>query len=315
VWSQPELVLYSRDQSAADPNLYLSAAYPDIIQQDGEVYIAETDKEVMRTHRLDRGLIEMLLRQGSIADIVRDASLLVEHNTSAAAAPGFGVPKELWGRPIAGSDGNASFTIEISGLLLPAATAVPPNATDASFRLVRRGATPVDLVDAATTAPNPTPWLVLIQDDGTAATGCKGPQPGKPSANTCVGAETGTGLPLTLRQCASRCQASKLCNYFWFYDEGRCCPKQSFDLKQGWANLTAGGWYEMVERESSHRDLPLLDCRDTAGAGVAVFAPQAGPGSLRAQPLLSLTSRTGRGLRHSSPGRHCRPTLSLTDIP
>ena len=329
-WSQPEIVLYARDQTPADPNLFVSAACkelstfsicrgafrlsnlgsvtfadPDIIQQAGDIFIAETDKQVMRTHHVERTLVEGLLRQNTISEVVRDSSLVLERNASGS----FAVPPALWADPIAGS--NASFTIELTGVMRPSPVAVPKsNVTNTSFRLVRKNASPVDFVAAATSAPNLTPWIVPIPDDGTAATGCKGPPPpgaGAPKGNTCV-------EPQSLMQCAARCAASLTCNYFWYYHEGRCCPKQSYDLKQGWVNFTEpGGWYEMVEDDDGQEPetfatvvLPsaaMLDCRDAdRGDGVALFAPQAGPGSGRAQPLLSLASGAGASRKHQVAG-------------
>ena len=311
VWSQPEVVLYNRDSTATDPNLYVSTSYPDIIQQGGKIWIAETDKEVARTHLVDRSLVDMLLQQSTVNGPVTDA-LLLDWNVSSAASRELTVPAGLWSDPIAGPHGDASFSIELTlaPTLKPSGLpATPPG--NASFRLVRNNSAPVDFVVAALGEVDQSPWIVKIPDDGTAATGCRSPakpaQPGHPTGNTCV-------VHLSLTECANRCGANPRCRYFWYYyptppEDGRCCPKQSYDLAKGWVNFTSqmglGGWYAMGETEEENvgadatekneapvwpaaRDA-LLDCRDNSGKGVAIFAPQAGPSSGgRAQPMLLL---------------------------
>jgi len=52
-WSQPEIVLYSRD-----PNERIS--YPDFIEDHGEFYITETQKTAARVHHVDKTLLETM---------------------------------------------------------------------------------------------------------------------------------------------------------------------------------------------------------------------------------------------------------------
>jgi hypothetical protein len=55
-WSQPEIVLYDDD-----PRVRMS--YPDLIEDDGEFYLTETQKTIARVHPLDRTLLEGLWNQ------------------------------------------------------------------------------------------------------------------------------------------------------------------------------------------------------------------------------------------------------------
>ena len=160
-----------------------------------------------------------------------------------------------WGKPIAGEckilwkpcpSGNASFTIELSGKLRPA-----HSASNVSWLKVTRNKAPKDTV-------------------GT----IEGTKPG-----LCYKGN------LTLEQCRANCTANPSCTAFWHYDYGRCCPKQSFDLQNGWQSFkTAGGWYASTAREL---EAPLLDCRDASGSGVAIFAAAAGS---KARPVVALSS-------------------------
>lgn len=215
VWSQPEVVLYNRDSTTADPNLYVSTSYPDFIQQGGEVWIAETDKEVARTHLVDPSLIDMLLQQSTISDAVTDA-LLSEWNVSSATSRELTVPAGLWSDPIAGPRGNASFSIELTLAPTLKPSGLPPSRGNASFRLVRNNSAPVDFVVAVLQGEvDQSPWMIKIPDDGTAATFCRAPakpapaQPGHPTGNTCVN-------HLSLTECGNRCGANPRCRYFWY---------------------------------------------------------------------------------------------------
>jgi hypothetical protein len=55
-WSQPEIVLYDDD-----PKVRMS--YPDFIEQDGQYFITETQKEIARVHPIDASLLEGLWAQ------------------------------------------------------------------------------------------------------------------------------------------------------------------------------------------------------------------------------------------------------------
>ncbi|MBO9605662.1 MAG: exo-alpha-sialidase [Paenibacillaceae bacterium] len=55
-WSQPEIVLYDHD-----PQVRIS--YPDFIEDQGKLFISETQKWVARTHEVDRSLLEGMWNQ------------------------------------------------------------------------------------------------------------------------------------------------------------------------------------------------------------------------------------------------------------
>ncbi len=57
-WSQPEILLY-------DPVVNTRMSYPDLIEQDGRYWVAETNKSVARIHEIDKTLLEGLWNQES----------------------------------------------------------------------------------------------------------------------------------------------------------------------------------------------------------------------------------------------------------
>lgn len=56
---QPVPVLY-------DENTAVRMSYPDLVEEDGEYYLTETQKETARVHKIDKSLIESLWNQDSI---------------------------------------------------------------------------------------------------------------------------------------------------------------------------------------------------------------------------------------------------------
>lgn len=55
-WSQPEIALYDND-----PMIRMS--YPDLVEDGGDYYLTETQKNIARVHKLDRALVEGLWSQ------------------------------------------------------------------------------------------------------------------------------------------------------------------------------------------------------------------------------------------------------------
>jgi len=55
-WSQPEIVLY-------DDDTYIRMSYPDLIEDEGRFFLAETQKDIARVHPVDRTLLEGLWNQ------------------------------------------------------------------------------------------------------------------------------------------------------------------------------------------------------------------------------------------------------------
>ncbi len=67
-WTQPEIALYDDDP-------YIRMSYPDLVEEGGEYYVTETQKDVARVHRLDKGLLEGLWSQFERAEVERDGLL------------------------------------------------------------------------------------------------------------------------------------------------------------------------------------------------------------------------------------------------
>ena len=55
-WSQPEIVLYDDDP-------FVRISYPDLVQENGKIYLTETQKEIARVHAIDRTLLDGLWGQ------------------------------------------------------------------------------------------------------------------------------------------------------------------------------------------------------------------------------------------------------------
>lgn len=77
-WSQPEILLY-------DPNPRLGMSYPDLIEQDGRYWVAETQKTIARVHQLDPALVEGLWNQGQVRAVARNGLIL---ESASASSPG-----------------------------------------------------------------------------------------------------------------------------------------------------------------------------------------------------------------------------------
>ncbi|MBY0503233.1 MAG: glycoside hydrolase [Bryobacteraceae bacterium] len=82
-WSEPEVLLYDDDSM-------IRMSYPDLIEEGGEYYITETQKDVARVHRLDKTLLAGLWNQASAKGVPQAGLLLrVPRGTLSATAPEF----------------------------------------------------------------------------------------------------------------------------------------------------------------------------------------------------------------------------------
>jgi len=68
-WSQPEIGLY-------DDDTYLRMSYPDLVEEDGQVYITETQKDMARVHLIDLDLLRAMWNQSDVAAVARDSLVL-----------------------------------------------------------------------------------------------------------------------------------------------------------------------------------------------------------------------------------------------
>jgi len=62
-WSQPEILLYATDTTER-------MSYPDLVEENGEYWITETQKEVARLHVIDPALLEGMWSQGQRNNII-----------------------------------------------------------------------------------------------------------------------------------------------------------------------------------------------------------------------------------------------------
>lgn len=90
-WSQPEIVLYDDD-----PRVRMS--YPDLIEDDGEFYLTETQKTIARVHPVDRTLLEGLWNQFD------NRTVATRGRTADVSKPETVISKEM---PISTADGFA----------------------------------------------------------------------------------------------------------------------------------------------------------------------------------------------------------------
>ena len=68
-WSQPEIVLYDDDP-------YVRMSYPDLIEEDGQYFLTETQKDVARVHPIDAKLLEGLWGQFSTPSVATQGVVL-----------------------------------------------------------------------------------------------------------------------------------------------------------------------------------------------------------------------------------------------
>lgn len=101
-WSQPEIVLYDDDPA-------VRMSYPDFIEEEGRVFVTETQKSVARVHELDPKLLDGLWRQSELRSVAReglilslDAGALKQKETRAPRLPDLaargGFTVEFWVR-------------------------------------------------------------------------------------------------------------------------------------------------------------------------------------------------------------------------
>ena len=79
-WSQPEIALYDDD-----PIIRMS--YPDLVEDGGEYYLTETQKDVARVHKIDKFLIEGLWAQVGAKSISTSGLILNLASPKAVDAP------------------------------------------------------------------------------------------------------------------------------------------------------------------------------------------------------------------------------------
>ncbi len=97
LWSQPEVLLYG-------PQELRGMSYPDLIEENGNYWISETQKSIARLHAIDKNLLERIWKQGTTRKLTRKGLILEESDISGQLnldSPGLPDLK------------NGSFTIEL----------------------------------------------------------------------------------------------------------------------------------------------------------------------------------------------------------
>jgi len=81
-WTQPEILLYDDDP-------YVRISYPDLVEENGDYYISETQKDVARVHTINSQLLEGLWNQFANNDLATQGLILnwKKGDSSKIAAP------------------------------------------------------------------------------------------------------------------------------------------------------------------------------------------------------------------------------------
>lgn len=80
-WSEPEILLYEDDP-------FVRMSYPDLLEEDGKVYVTETNKDRARVHELDRAFLEALWGQHARREVAREGLLLELPVEGSGTVPG-----------------------------------------------------------------------------------------------------------------------------------------------------------------------------------------------------------------------------------
>ena len=86
-WTQPEIALYHDDF----PNVRIS--YPDFIEDEGEIFITETQKSVARAHKMDRNLLNGLWNQLDNRNVAQEGLVLELRRGQCEAASTAAMPE------------------------------------------------------------------------------------------------------------------------------------------------------------------------------------------------------------------------------
>ncbi len=79
-WSQPEIVLYDDDP-------YVRMSYPDLLEDDGTLYLTETQKDKARAHKIDAEFLRTLWRQFEARDVTEEGLVAQWSGTGPTRVP------------------------------------------------------------------------------------------------------------------------------------------------------------------------------------------------------------------------------------
>ncbi len=68
-WTQPEIVLYDDDP-------FIRMSYPDLVEEDGQYFLTETQKDKARVHEVDPDFLEKLWNQFEIKEVAKKGIIL-----------------------------------------------------------------------------------------------------------------------------------------------------------------------------------------------------------------------------------------------
>ncbi|AQQ71132.1 Neuraminidase (sialidase) [Limihaloglobus sulfuriphilus] len=68
-WSQPEIIIYTDDT-------FIRMSYPDLVEENNDIYITETDKETARIHKLNPEFLNKLFNFDRVESIEQDGLIL-----------------------------------------------------------------------------------------------------------------------------------------------------------------------------------------------------------------------------------------------
>jgi len=128
-WSQPEIVLYDEEAS-------VRISYPDFVEEDdGQIYITETQKVTARVHRVDMDMLHKLWNQSCLREVSTDGLLISwERESQQARGLAWTVSAE--------QERRSGFTIEMwisFDTLLPGETIIQSQAAPGQGFVVRTG--------------------------------------------------------------------------------------------------------------------------------------------------------------------------------
>jgi len=78
-WSQPEILLY-------DPDPKVGFSYPDFFEDEGRLFVTETQKTVARVHEIDQDFLKILWHQGRSQSLPKERPLFEMSSESAEVA-------------------------------------------------------------------------------------------------------------------------------------------------------------------------------------------------------------------------------------
>lgn len=85
-WTQPEVVIYDDDP-------FIRMSYPDLVEEDGKVYLTETQKDLARVHEVPNDFLEGIWSSFESANVAKDGLILSEPAVGLAMPSETAMPK------------------------------------------------------------------------------------------------------------------------------------------------------------------------------------------------------------------------------